>query len=67
ALGCAAAPKSATSDYLVKLGVFIGAAAQPSAGDAAFRQARSPQGLFAPDKWQREPARHTDIIQALTR
>ncbi|TWR82921.1 hypothetical protein FIV38_12010, partial [Pseudomonas proteolytica] len=40
ALGCEAAPKPAATECLIH----TGAASQPSAGDAAFRQARSPQG-----------------------
>ncbi len=48
ALGCKAAPKPAAAVYLVQRIRLIGAASQPSAGDAAFRQARSPQLRYLP-------------------
>ncbi|MBN0981084.1 hypothetical protein JV174_28140, partial [Pseudomonas sp. SDM007_2] len=44
ALGGEAALNPAIAVYLKKRGGLIGAASQPSAGDAAFRQARSPRG-----------------------
>ncbi|WP_222933938.1 hypothetical protein, partial [Pseudomonas sp. WS 5086] len=44
ALGCEAALNPAIAVYLKKRGGLFGAASQPSAGDAAFRQARSPRG-----------------------
>ncbi|WP_222936314.1 hypothetical protein, partial [Pseudomonas proteolytica] len=41
-------PKPAAAVYLVQRIRLIGAASQPSAGDAAFRQARSPQLRYLP-------------------